>query len=189
MFLPEAALFREACMEGRGIGDPCLTYQAFAMPDSTIQVELPQLQLVSWRKVGAAAHVRLAGGHQVQVVPAELKRAGKMLFEEVGQPGVPIRGDRATHQVQIAGAIHCLLIAWLRDHREIESVLVPVRLRPIALHAVFIAGRCIVVVVTGIAGGHGHDVLESHVLLALVRIRKGAVPRKQWIDGSLRTEC
>src|SRR5205085_10385773 len=78
-----------------------------------------------------------------------------------------------------------MLAARLGGHGKIERVLVPISLRDLGLHAVFISRRSVVIVVAGEAASHGHQRLEREAPLPLVPVGKWFLLGKQWVDWRL----
>src|SRR5215471_5231172 len=70
----------------RGLLDPLFADDAVAVPDASVQIELSQLEQVARPKVRAAAHVRLAGGGEVEMVVADVQRLRDPFVKYLGQP-------------------------------------------------------------------------------------------------------
>ena len=92
------------------------------------------------------------------MIGAELKRAREVLVEEFGQPATCRISDGAADQIHPGRTIDRLVATGIISLGQVQRVLVPVRLCALLLHRVFLAGRSVVVVIAGEAGGHRHQV-------------------------------
>src|SRR5450631_1574002 len=72
MFLPEAKGWGKSRVNRGRLSDPVSADDTFAVPDSPVQIELAQLELVPGAEIRSASQVRLPVGHKVQVITAEL---------------------------------------------------------------------------------------------------------------------
>ena len=87
------------------------------------------------------------------------ERAREVLVEEFGQPDTGRIAHRAADQIHPSRTIDRPVAAGILNLGQVQRVLVPVRLCALLLHLVFLAGRRVVVVIAGEAGGHRHQVL------------------------------
>ena len=122
-------------------------------PAASVEEELTEFEEVARAQVNPARAVAVARRSQVHVVSAYVERAREVFIEEVGQPFPGRASDDAAEQVNPGGAVERTLSRLVR-HRQVERVLVPVGLRRLALHVVFVAGRVVIIVIAGKARRH-----------------------------------
>jgi hypothetical protein len=109
-----------------------------ALPDAAIEIRDAELEQVAWPQVQSSAAVSIARRHQVHRPMVNAEWLGHGSLEQRRQPLACRAADDTECQVDSAGAIG-VDRAGIVHNGQVEDEPVPVRLRGLVVHLVFVA--------------------------------------------------